>query len=186
MNTVITSREAILTACKELVIEKGLMALNIRDVASRCGVAVGSVYNYFPSKEDLAVATVASVWTEIMHQESGIESQASFIETVRSLFERIYQGSRKYPSFLNVHAMSFGKMDKQKGRTVMNQYFQHMEKGLLESLARDPDVNQAVFSETFSRPAYVDFVFSNMLSHVMNQQDHPDFLIEIIRRTIYR
>ena len=48
MNKTVTSREAILAASQKLVMEKGLQAVNMRTVASVCGVAVGSVYNYFP------------------------------------------------------------------------------------------------------------------------------------------
>lgn len=47
--------------------EKGLSAINMRTVASACGVAVGSIYKYFPSKTDLIYATVADVWKDIFH-----------------------------------------------------------------------------------------------------------------------
>ena len=61
MNKTVTSREAILAASQKLVMEKGLQAVNMRTVASVCGVAVGSVYNYFPSKAELLTATVENV-----------------------------------------------------------------------------------------------------------------------------
>lgn len=48
MSKTITSQEAILGAGKEIVLEYGLQGLNIRDVAKRCGISVGSIYNYFP------------------------------------------------------------------------------------------------------------------------------------------
>ena len=50
LNKTVTSREAILAASQKLVMEKGLQAVNMRTVASVCGVAVGSVYNYFSLK----------------------------------------------------------------------------------------------------------------------------------------
>ena len=62
LNKTVTSREAILAASQKLVMEKGLQAVNMRTVASVCGVAVGSVYNYFPSKAELLTATVENVW----------------------------------------------------------------------------------------------------------------------------
>ncbi|MDD4781161.1 MAG: TetR/AcrR family transcriptional regulator [Tissierellia bacterium] len=37
--------------------------LNMKDVAHKCGISVGSVYNYFQSKGDLIVATIESIWT---------------------------------------------------------------------------------------------------------------------------
>ena len=65
MKPVITSQKAILDTCRSLVMTQGLSAINMRSVAKACGVAVGSLYNYFSSKDDLLQATVRSVWTDI-------------------------------------------------------------------------------------------------------------------------
>jgi AcrR family transcriptional regulator len=51
--------QAIIEAAGALAIESGLRAVQIAPVAERAGVAAGTVYRYFPSKEDL-VAVVAS------------------------------------------------------------------------------------------------------------------------------
>ena len=53
MNTVITSRENILETCKKIVSNKGLTAINMRLVAKECNIALGSIYYYFPSKDEL-------------------------------------------------------------------------------------------------------------------------------------
>ena len=68
MNTVVTSREEILKTSRELIQQQGWSAVNIRSVASACGVSVGSIYNYFDSKSALVGATVESVWCEIFHR----------------------------------------------------------------------------------------------------------------------
>ena len=41
MNTVVTSKEAIMAVCRQLVAEKGLMAVNMRMVAKECDIALG-------------------------------------------------------------------------------------------------------------------------------------------------
>ena len=68
MNTVVTSKDEILKISRELIRQQGWSAVNIRSVASACGVSVGSIYNYFDSKSDLVSATVESVWCEIFHR----------------------------------------------------------------------------------------------------------------------
>ena len=65
MNTIVTSKEDILKASRELIQQQGWPAINIRCVAAACGVSVGSIYNYFDSKATLLGATVESVWWEI-------------------------------------------------------------------------------------------------------------------------
>ena len=47
LNMAVTSREEILAVCREIVAEEGLSSVNMRLVASRCNIALGSVYNYF-------------------------------------------------------------------------------------------------------------------------------------------
>ena len=55
MNTVVTSREQILGAAKEIAALEGVAQISIRGVAKACGVSVGSIYNYFPTKSELVI-----------------------------------------------------------------------------------------------------------------------------------
>jgi AcrR family transcriptional regulator len=54
---------AIVEAARALATESGLGAVQIVPVAERAGIAAGTVYRYFPSKDDL-VAAVISATTE--------------------------------------------------------------------------------------------------------------------------
>ena len=185
MNKTLTSREAILSVCKEVVIQSGIQALNIRGIAEKCGVSVGSVYNYFPSKGDLMIATVESVWKEIMHGSKGCISNHSFVENVSSLYNSIQDGCEKYPAFFSIHSMSIASLDKDKGRDVMNRYFVHIESALLKALDFDENVREDVFSDNFTKEAFVDFIFSNIITLLMKKDKSCDFLLELIKRTIY-
>lgn len=51
MNKVVTSKEEILQTSRELIQKKGWSAVSIRSVASACDVSIGSIYNYFDSKQ---------------------------------------------------------------------------------------------------------------------------------------
>lgn len=186
MNKTITSQEAILCAGKEIVLEKGLQGLNIRDVARRCGVSVGSIYNYFPTKSDLIVATIESVWKEIMHGYKVCENQHHFVDIIQSLFFNIQKSSEKYPSFFSAHSMSVATIDQEKGRESMNKYFLHMKKGLLATLNADSRVKDDAFPPTFTKEDFIDFIFSNLLTLLMKQASSCDFLLEVIRRIIYK
>jgi AcrR family transcriptional regulator len=52
-------RDAILEAAEAVFDERGLHSARIQDIAERAGVAVGTVYNHFEQKEDLARALMA-------------------------------------------------------------------------------------------------------------------------------
>ncbi len=51
--------DAIMEAARALADEGGLRAVQVAPVAERAGVAAGTVYRYFPSKEDLVAAMVS-------------------------------------------------------------------------------------------------------------------------------
>jgi AcrR family transcriptional regulator len=52
---------AIIAAARGSAAEGGMAAVQIAPVASRAGIAAGTVYRYFPSKTDLVAAVVAAV-----------------------------------------------------------------------------------------------------------------------------
>lgn len=52
-------RDALMRAAAELIAERGFDATSMRDIAAAVGMLPGSVYYYFPSKEDLFLAVHA-------------------------------------------------------------------------------------------------------------------------------
>ncbi len=185
MNTVVTSKEAILSASRKIATEQGLQAVNIRDVAKKCNVAVGSIYNYFPSKADLLAATIEEVWKHIFHMPDNFHHMNSFVDCVSWIYESVRVGTEEYPTFFNIHSISFTSGDKERGRQIMNRYFKHIESGLLSVLKNDNNIRKNAFQGEFSQEKFVDFVFSNIITSLMKNEKSCNMLIEIISRCIY-
>lgn len=59
-------REKLLKEAKRQVMEQGYSAMTIRSVASECGVGVGTVYNYFTSKDMLVASFMLEDWMECL------------------------------------------------------------------------------------------------------------------------
>lgn len=55
-------RQLILDHAREILSEKGYNQLTMRGVASACGIALGTIYNYFPNKDALMVEMMADYW----------------------------------------------------------------------------------------------------------------------------
>ncbi len=53
------NREKILTTAEELFAEKGYEQTTTRDISQACGMAKGTLFNYFNSKETLAMTLIA-------------------------------------------------------------------------------------------------------------------------------
>ena len=140
MNTVVTSKEEILKASRELIRQQGWSAVSIRSVAAACGVSVGSIYNYFDSKSALVGAAVESVWCEIFHRP---ENAAVFQDTqacVTWMYGRMAYGGRQYPGFFTLHSLGFLREERADGKRRMQQTWQHILDGLCAVLRQDAKV----------------------------------------------
>jgi AcrR family transcriptional regulator len=70
------TEKAIRAAARKFFIRKGLDATSTREIARSAGIAIGTLFNYFPSKEALAVAIAADAF------EAGREkAQERLLET---------------------------------------------------------------------------------------------------------
>jgi AcrR family transcriptional regulator len=56
------AHKAILTAVMELLLDQGLHAMNMDEVARRAGVSKATIYRWWPSKERLALDALATEW----------------------------------------------------------------------------------------------------------------------------
>jgi len=75
----------LLDAALDLFVEKGFAATRSEEVAARAGVSKGTLFLYFPSKEELFKAVVRE--NMVRHQNEGIEEIARFEGTTPMLLE---------------------------------------------------------------------------------------------------
>ena len=73
--------------------ESGFGAMTIRSVAKSCGVGVGTVYNYFPSKEALVATFMLSDWKNCV---TAIQSCADVSETLDPVLRTIHEKLRLF------------------------------------------------------------------------------------------
>lgn len=172
MNTVITSKEAIMQVCRCIVAEKGLKALNMRLVADECHIALGTLYNYYADKDELVLATVESVWRDIFHADQQCVADVSFSDYVADLYARIRQGAEAYPNFLTGHSFSIAGSERGEAKSAMEHTFAHMKAGMLEVLRADQTIQENTFTPSFSQEKFVAFVLDHML--VLLVQGQPD------------
>ena len=54
----VIDRDQLIDEAYQIASNDGISALSVRKVATACGIAVGSVYVYFPTKADLTTAVL--------------------------------------------------------------------------------------------------------------------------------
>ena len=56
----------ILSLSRQTLLEQGYNALSMRTLAAQCGVAVGTLYNYYPSKDALVARLILDDWQQMI------------------------------------------------------------------------------------------------------------------------
>ena len=184
MNQVITSKGKIMLACRQIVAEQGLEALNMRAVAARCGVSIGTLYNYYADKDELVLATVESIWRDIFHSDGPCHPAESFIGYVSELYGRLIRGAERYPNFLTGHSVGIAAARRGEAKSAMEQTFAHMKAGMLEALQSDPSIQENTFTPIFTPEMLAKFVLDNMLFALVQGQPDCGGLLEVLRRTL--
>lgn len=93
-------RENLLGYARGVVLEQGYDALTVRGVAAACDVAVGTVYNYFPSKDILVASVMLEDWQRALEAmraraartQSALDGLRGISDAIAA-FARIYRGA---------------------------------------------------------------------------------------------
>jgi len=91
-------RDRVLDAALNLAAEGGYDAVQMRDVAARAQVALGTIYRYFSSKDHLLAACQLELWREMatrFDQRPPVGSSAA--ERVIDLLERAMRAAEREP-----------------------------------------------------------------------------------------
>jgi AcrR family transcriptional regulator len=59
------NRDALIAAARDIMTEKGVEAATMLEIAERADVGAGTVYNYFKSKDDLAIAVLETLMHDL-------------------------------------------------------------------------------------------------------------------------
>ena len=173
--------------CRRIAAEKGLKALSMRAVAGECGIALGTLYNYFSNKEELLIAAIASVWEDIFRLADKDETTPplTFPEYVEKLFTNVSERFREYPDFFTAHSAAVASSGKGKAKNEMENCTEKIKTALLSVLHKDNSVNHKAFCDGLSEKGFVELVLDSIILLLM-QQKSCDTLIAVIRKVIYK
>ena len=89
--------EQIIKAGKDVLAEKGFDDFNMRDVAKKCQMAIGTLYNYFPSKDGLIAKILFLDWNEYLNEVNmDAESGDDLFTCLNLIFDDLVDFVLKY------------------------------------------------------------------------------------------
>ncbi len=97
-------KERILNAAIVEFAQKGFNAANINHIAKNAGISIGSMYNYFASKEDLYLTIIDYGYQLLESVISRIDlSGGSIFDKFEKLLRAAQEYSRKYPEITHIY-----------------------------------------------------------------------------------
>ncbi|NCO67618.1 MAG: hypothetical protein COY75_07350 [Nitrospirae bacterium CG_4_10_14_0_8_um_filter_41_23] len=93
---IIDKRMVILDAALRTFVKRGYPETKVAEIASEAKVAEGTIYNYFPSKEDLLLALFDEKWNAIIHEvKSKINRLDDPNKKLKAIFSSVVRMFRK-------------------------------------------------------------------------------------------
>ena len=131
----------------------GISALSVRKVATACGIAVGSVYGYFPTKADLTSAALTRFFEENLSDElCAVRPGERFTSYVRRFREALcaVRADMSVDWFAEMRRLPGGEQEVLEA--VRAPMLAHIERGL----ARVLDADEAVDRDRLVGPLSVE------------------------------
>lgn len=136
--------EAILDATREILSAKGVLALTMDEVASQVGIAKGSLYQHFSSKEELLAAALLRLMRTMEDFMTALPETEPAISKLRTvlrwaLLSRFRTG---YPDILSVKSTMLDYLAKSPAFTAQAKRLDERLARLVDEAKADGDIDE--------------------------------------------
>lgn len=80
----------ILQASRDLILSEGYSNLSIKKISLKCGIATGTIYNYFDSKDEILICIIKREWTILLRKIDSInKNNTYYIDSLREIYHEV-------------------------------------------------------------------------------------------------
>lgn len=168
-----------------LASKEGLSSINMRKVASEGGIALGTLYNYFPAKADLTSAITDAFWNECFKQfHHAFDLELDFYKQLEVLYfyMRDYLAPLRETWLQDLSTLPDLTQEGEEDLEYMTHFLQVFE----EIIASHKEEFSASIYNILGPKRIMDFILSNfILMLTRNEQDYRYFNL-VIKRLLYQ
>lgn len=181
----VIDREGLVSQAYAIASRDGISALSVRKVASACGIAVGSVYGYFPTKADLTAAVLSRFFEENLSEELCVVRPGERFTSYVRRFREALISSRAQMSvdwFTEMRRLPSG--EREAFEAVRAPMLAHIERGLIRVLDADEDAEHARLVGPLSAERLCRYVLRALFSSLTEGRD-CETLIALLNAALY-
>lgn len=176
-------KEIILSAAKDIALEQSITKINIRLVAQKSNMSIGSVYNYFPTKADLLVAVIEDFWAEAFQNiDFKALADKDFYDKIQEIYYSLYEYLKNFKENWLEQISLLSTQEKKLGRKKEAEYFTKMHNIIISLMDKDETISKHTWKEGISKEKTAEFIFDNMLLMLKNGQKDFQFFINILKK----
>jgi AcrR family transcriptional regulator len=83
-------KQLILSKAKEILYNNGYKKLSMRALSKSCDIALGTIYNYYPTKKDLVIEMMTEYWQNYINSVQEIaDSQQDIYNKLNDIFNEL-------------------------------------------------------------------------------------------------
>ena len=185
MKTNYSSKEEIFTKAKEIVYREGVSNLSMRKLAGECYLALGTLYHYFDSKEDLVVYIIEDFWKNHFKSCYKANEQLGFKEVFKRFYDVAYSAYGEFENiFSNVKVVG-AKSLLIKGKEKEQKFILKLRNFLCGVAKKDPNVKHEVFDDDFTLEEFVSMLLDIVILSLDDHRDIKNYILALISKTIY-
>ena len=163
----------------------GISALSVRKVAAACGIAVGSVYGYFPSKADLTAAVLTRFFEENLSDElCAVRPGERFTSYVRRFREALSSARADMSVDWFAEMRRLPSSEQEALVAVRAPMLAHIERGLARVLDADEAVDRSRLVGPMKAEALCRYVLRAVFTS-LTEGDECETLFALLDAALY-
>ena len=168
------AKETIIRQAKNLLLQEGFSGFNMRKIAESAGVASGTLYNYFPSKDHLIVSVMLEDWEAMLAR---IEKETPLATSATEGFAMIFHAIHNFADLYRATWQAF------RGAADYPWIREKYHKSLIDQLCEQILPLGARFDFLFD-PTVAPFISEVLLTGAAHPQGEFRYLIPCLKRLV--
>lgn len=178
--------QLILTEATALAQAEGLSKLNMRKIAANCGIALGTIYNYYPTKMDLIIAIIEDFWKQCfrgMHQ--CLDENLDFFQQLEVLYFYLLDYLEQFEKNWLEELSSLSVGNKIKGKEKEAEFMEHFLKFFRMYFASKKHVFNPEVLNAFGEEKVISFILTHFFTMLKNF-DHDYAFFDCVLKKILK